>query len=155
MLHARFFSHAHEYRFVISLEFPCDDHCCSSRLRDRRHDSHNRKIPWRFLRLYWPAWPNKLMYENIYWWQTMIRHVRVQLEPLVTFQGEGDAQNVKNVKIQKIGFLDIWHIYRCAKRFQGTYLALSDTYLIWEHEYKVYFCATNCPEFIKKLFAKP
>ena len=86
MLYVRVSSH--EYLFVISPEFPRNDHCYSSRPGDHKHNSHNRKLPWMYLRPYWHAWPNMLMCESIYVWQTMIRHVRDRLEPRVTFQGD-------------------------------------------------------------------
>ena len=38
----------------------------------------------------------------------------------------------ESAKITKCGILDIWPVDRCVKRFQVTYLALSDTYLLLE-----------------------
>ena len=131
----------HERRFVISLEFPCNDHCYSS-----RHNSHNMRIPWFHLRLYWPARPNIIMYESIYVWQTMIWHVRDRLEPWVTFQPSKGKKEPKGWKWEnpKWRIFDIWPGYRRVKRFHLTYLAFPTPTLHGNHEYKACF-----PEFIK------
>ena len=67
MLYARAVSH--ERRSVSSPEFSCNNHCYSvcSRPDDYRLNSHNTKISWIYLRPHWPACPNMLMCESMYY----------------------------------------------------------------------------------------
>ena len=75
-------------RCMCNNEFMCIAHWCSSSVGDRRHDYHNRQNPWKFLRLYWAAWPNMPVNESIYMWRTMIRHLRGRTKMQVPFERE-------------------------------------------------------------------
>ena len=55
---------------------------------------------------------------------------------------------VENAKIKKSRILDVWPVYRCVKRFQVIYPALSGTYSIWGSR-KVCFYAAISLEFIQ------